>query len=178
MTTQKGLLVQLLSLFSFMGFVALFLIKNKINMLPCSANIAWSYVIYGLTPLALTLFSVWLIKRLPADDTLEIDGNDIVPVEGNLIPAYIGMFVISLSLPGWSIESLMIMLLLLVLWLNIGSVSYFNPFLSILGYRFYAVRSVNHKTITIITKEKDLKQATELKNLIRINNYTFFWGTK
>jgi len=161
-----------------MGFVAIFLIKNQIRIISCPSSIVWSYSIYALTPLILALLSVCLIKRLPAEDSLEIDGNDIVPVEGNLIPAYIGMFVISLSLPGWSIESLMIMLLLLILWLNIGSVSYFNPFLSILGYRFYAVRSVNNKTITVITKEKDLKQATHLIDLIRINNYTFFWGGK
>lgn len=174
----KSLLVHLLSLFSFMGFVALFLIKNKVTILPCPASSLWSYIIYMLIPLLLALLSVWLIKKIPADDSLEIDGNDIVPVEGNLIPAYIGMFVISLSLPGMGIESFMIMLLLLAIWLNIGSVSYFNPFLSIIGYRFYAVRSVNHKSITLITAKKDLKQASKLENLIRVNNYTFFWSDK
>lgn len=88
------------------------------------------------------------------------------------------MFVISLSLPGMYIESFMIMFLLLAIWLNIGSVSYFNPFLSIIGYRFYAVRSVNKKSITLITAKKDLKQASKLENLIRVNNYTFFWSEK
>ena len=178
MTLQKSLLMHLLSLFSFTGFVALFLIKNKVTILPCPTSSAWSYIIYMLIPLLLALLSVWLIKKIPTDDSLEIDGNDIVPVEGNLIPAYIGMFVISLSLPGMSIESFMIMLLLLAIWLNIGSVSYFNPFLSIIGYRFYAVRSVNKKSITLITAKKDLKQASKLENLIRVNNYTFFWSEK
>lgn len=85
---QKSLLVHLLSLFSFTGFVALFLIKNKVTILPCSASSSWSYIIYMLIPLLLALLSVWLIKKMPADDSLEIDGNNIVPVEGNLIPAY------------------------------------------------------------------------------------------
>lgn len=178
MTLQKTLLIHFLSLFSFMGFVAIFLIKNKVTILPYSASSSWSYIIYMLIPLGLTSFSVWLIKKMPADDSLQIDGNDIFPVEGNLIPAYIGMFVISLSLPGMSIESLMIMLLLLATWLNIGSVSYFNPFLSILGYRFYSVRSVGNTSIILITKKKDLKQASKLENLTRVNNYTFFWGEK
>ncbi|HUX78450.1 MAG TPA: hypothetical protein VMW10_01690 [Alphaproteobacteria bacterium] len=178
MTLKRKLLVYLLSLFSFMGVVPLFLIKNKVTILPHSASSLWSYAIYVLIPLLLTLLSVWLIERMPRNETLIINGNDIVPVEGNLIPAYIGMFVISLSLPGMSIESFMIMLLLLVIWLNIGSVSYFNPFLSIIGYRFYAVRSINNKSITLITSKKDLKQASKLRNLIRVNNYTFFWSEK
>lgn len=161
-----------------MGFVALFLIKNKVTLLLCSSSSAWSYIIYMLILLLLALLSVWLIETMPADETLTINKNDIVPVEGNLIPAYIGMFVISLSLPGISIESLMIMLLLLTIWLNIGIVSYFNPFLSILGYRFYAVHSIGNKSFTLITSNKDLKQATELNNLIRVNNYTFFWSEK
>ncbi len=175
---QKSLLVHLLSLFSFAGFVALFLIKNKVTILPCPTSSSLSYIIYMLIPLLLALLSVWIIKKIPADDSLEIDGNDIAPVEGDLIPAYIGMFVISLSLPGMSIESFMIMLLLLAIWLNIGSVSYFNPFLSIIGYRFYAVRSANKKSITLITAKKDLKRASKLENLIRVNNYTFFWSEK
>jgi len=178
MFVLKKILVYLLSLFSFTGFVALFLIQNKVALFSVQVNIIWSYMAYIFLPILLSILTVYLIKQLPADDSLAIDGNDIVPVEGNLIPAYIGMFVISLSLPGLSVESLMISSLLLVLWLHIGSVSYFNPFLSVLGYRFYAVRSTGNKTMTVITKEKDLKQKTELSNLIRINNYTFFWSKK
>lgn len=178
MTLKRKLVVHILSLFSFMGFVALFLIKNKVTILSCTLSSAWSYAIYVLILLLLTLLSVWLIETMPADETLTIDNNDIVPVEGNLIPSYIGMFVISLSLPEISIESLMIMFLLLAIWLNIGGVSYFNPFLSILGYRFYAVHSIGNKSFTLITSNKDLKQATELSNLIRVNNYTFFWSRK
>ena len=172
MNLKQKLLIHFLSIASFSGFIALFLIKNNFHVFR-GINILWSYVFYLATPVILALISILFITRFPADDTLIVDGNDIVPVEGNFLPTYIGMYVISLSLGGMGTDTIAICLFLFVMWLQLGSVSYFNPFISLLGYRYYSVRSIDNKTITLITNEKDLKNAERIDNLIRINNYTF-----
>lgn len=180
MNLKQKILIHFLSIASFSGFIALFLIKNKFRILcklpfvESEINIIWSYLICLAMPIILAFISIYFITRFPADDTLEVEGNDIVPVEGNFLPTYIGMYVISISLGAIDADTIVICAFLFVMWLQLGSVSYFNPFISLLGYRYYSVRSIGNKTITLITKEKDLKQATTIDNLVRINNYTFF----
>ena len=177
---KQKILIHFLSIASFSGFIALFLIKNKFRILcrlpfvESEINIIWSYLICLAMPIILAFISIFFITRFPADDTLEVEGNDIVPVEGNFLPTYIGMYVISISLGAIDTDTIVICVFLFVMWLQLGSVSYFNPFISLLGYRYYSVRSIGNKTITLITKEKDLKQAVIIDNLVRINNYTFF----
>ena len=184
MSLKQKILIYFLSIASFSGFIALFLIKNKFQILfylpiiNCNVDIFWSYITYLFVSVLLAFLSIYFISLFPADNTLIIEGNDIVPVEGNFLPTYIGMYVISISLGAIDKDTLIISLFLFIMWLKLGSVSYFNPFISLLGYRYYSVRSIGNKTITLITKEKDLKQATSIDNLIRINNYTFFKKNK
>jgi len=177
MRLKDRLKIHTLSIFSYSGFISFFLLKNSINIYGTCISIYWSFVTYLLAPLLLSYLSIWIIKKLPQDDNEIVAENDIVPVEGNLIPTYIGMFVISLSLSAEAevVSSIFVMSFLLIFWLNIGSVSYFNPFLTILGYRFYSVRTIKNKTITVIANVSDYKEIKELNNLSRINNYTFFW---
>ncbi len=178
---KEFLLINFLCIASFSGFVCLFLIKSGIVFLediprfPGIVDIPWAYMVYLAVPLILAYLSVFFLKKMSQDDSLKVEGNEIVPVEGNFLPTYIGMYVIALSLPV-NVNGILITLFLFILWFRIGTVAYFNPFLSLLGYRYYAVKSTGNKTITIITKEKDIKQASEIKNLVRINNYTFFRG--
>jgi hypothetical protein len=180
MNLKQKILIYFLSIASFSGFISLFLIKNKIQILfglpfvESEINIVWSYLLYLVIPLILALISIFFIKRFPADDNLKVERNDLVPAEGNFLPTYIGMYVISTGLGAIDIDTIVICVFLFAMWLKLGSVSYFNPFLLLLGYRYYAVRSIGNKTITLITKEKDLKQAISIDCLIRINNYTFF----
>lgn len=180
MNLKQKILIHFLSIASFSGFIALFLIKNKVRLfckLPFvefEVGIVWSFLLCLAIPIILAFISIFFISRFPADDTLEVEGNDIIPVEGNFLPTYIGMYVISISLGAIDADTIVICGFLFVMWLQIGSVSYFNPFISLLGYRYYSVRSVGNKTITLITKERDLKQAIKIDNLVRINNYTFF----
>lgn len=178
MYLKDKLKVSCLSMMSFSGFLALFLMNNQVNLFFLNTPLIYSYGMYFLMPFGLGSASIALIKNLPCNDNEIVKGNDIVPVEGNLIPAYMGMFVIALSLnmDGDILHSVLIMFFLLILWLNIGSVSYFNPFLTILGYRFYAIRTQSNKTITVITNKKDFKECHELNQLSRINNYTFYWS--
>ena len=176
---KEWLIMNFLSLASFSGFMSLYLLKMKVKFpnslatYPWGLGVPWSYILFLLAPILLAYLSVYLLSKMPSDDSIKVEGNDIVPVEGNFLPTYIGMYVIALSLSR-GVESILIILFLFILWFRIGSVAYFNPFLSLLGYRYYAVKSQGNKTITVITKSKDLKHADKITDLVRINNYTFF----
>ncbi len=173
MNLNQKCIVGLLSSFSFSGFLCLYLIKNEVCLFSdCEFKLP-SYLFYIVFSCLCTWGSIEVLDWLEKGSTIKVEGNDIVPVEGNLIPSYIGMYVIALSLDK-SLGSYVIIGLLFILWLNIGSVSYFNPFLSVFGYRFYAVKESGNKTVTLIINEKDVKQAKRFDELARVNNYTFF----
>lgn len=98
----------------------------------------------------------------------------IKPLEGQHLPVYIGLFVIALSFnDGFSIQAVFLIFILFILWLCLESIVYFNPFFILCGYRFYEIETKNKVTSIIITKRKDLKQTSNFRNLIRLNNFTF-----
>lgn len=98
----------------------------------------------------------------------------ITPIENNLTPTYIGLFVIALSINMLNVgASLVILLLLFVWWTLFERTSYFNPLWLILGWHFYEITCDTGITVFLITKQKDCKQPSNITNLRRINNYTF-----
>lgn len=124
------------------------------------------------------LISLWCIKILKsksANETARI--QEIRPVELQVIPAFIGMFVISLSLMGANLPSTLLILCgLLIFWCIFSKVSYYNIFFSLMGYRFYEAKlSMGSEStfIILITKTKNLKTSLSLTGLKRINDYVY-----
>lgn len=113
-----------------------------------------------------------IIKKWGTRDKAQVSA--IKPVENNLTPTYIGLFVIALSINELNIgASLTILLLLFVWWMLFERVSYFNPLWLILGWHFYEVTCSTGTIVFLVTRQKDYKQLNTLTNLRRINNYTF-----
>jgi hypothetical protein len=110
-----------------------------------------------------------------SEDTAEV--KTIKPLESSVIPTYIGLFVIMLGFQAMEIKQLFpIILLLFVLWCIFERNYYFNIFWSLLGYRFYEVEDINGNVLTLISKNKDMKNGSgtrKFENLSRINNFTF-----
>ena len=98
----------------------------------------------------------------------------IKPAEINFIPTYIGYFVIATSIED--IMAFCIISFVVALLVKYTRIFYFNPTLLFLGYQYYEVIDTNGTTISLITKNKDLKKLTKLKKLRRLNNYTFIGG--
>lgn len=184
---MKTKLIKLLfSLSSFSGVIMFLLINNNLNipfiqiedLTQISIPTRWVMLFkYILVTLCVILFAK--IVLFAGKKTLKTEGNisDVVkikPMEGQFLPVYIGLFVIALSFSGeLTISSIFLIVILFILWVSFETVSYFNPFFTILGYRFYEIETKDSVTSIIITKRKDVKQISQFTNLTRLNNFTF-----
>jgi len=175
-----------LSVSSFLGVLLFFFIKSDIDI-PfvnrwgwCSPEIALCLkaviAIIGATVFAKLILKS-SVKYLGNEDTIKI--KQIKPMEGNYLPIYIGLFVVALDLGDTiTMQSIILLILLFILWLFLENTSYFNPFFLCWGYKFYEVvtetkGSMKEGTYTLITKHKDLKSIDSLDQLTRLNNFTF-----
>lgn len=142
--------------------------------IPYDLVLVCKYILVTLLVLFFAKLVLYLGKLL-----LKTEGNiskikKIKPMEGQFLPVYIGLFVIALSFNDkLTVSSLFLILILFILWISFETVSYFNPFFIIWGYRFYEIETVDNITSIIITKRKDVKSISQFKNLTRLNNFTF-----
>lgn len=110
-------------------------------------------------------------------DTLKI--CEIQPAEQEILPIYVGLFVILLSINSLSlILQLFIIILLFLLWLCFLEQSYYFNIFWIIRYRLYKVKDCNGNMYYVYIRDDDLKMDPNqdelgLKNLVRINNFTF-----
>jgi hypothetical protein len=95
----------------------------------------------------------------------------IQPLEIKLLPVFVLYVALAICVKGMP-EAILVFGVLTVLTYQMGSF-YFNPQLSLLGYRFYEVTTDEKAVITLITKEKSLKMISELKNLVELDEFTY-----
>lgn len=111
-------------------------------------------------------------KYIKEDETIKI--QTIRPAEANYIPTYIGYFVIATSVNSTYAFSIISLVIAVLIYFT--KMFYFNPMLLFVGYQYYEVVDSNGANIVLITRIKDIKIATKLQNLKRLNNYTFIGG--
>ena len=121
-------------------------------------------------------FSFGILKRLikfkEANDTAQVES--IQPVENEIIPTYLGLFVIMLGLGELTFlyQVVVIALIFLIWWILMERSYYFN-LIWLLSYRYYRVTDKNGNVFIIYSKKKDVKETGTIKGLVRINNFTF-----
>lgn len=97
-------------------------------------------------------------------------------MESEIIPTYLGLFVIVLGLGSLVVQfqTIIILLIYLVWYLLMERTTYFN-LLWLIKYRYYRVTDKNGNTYTLYSKKKDLKlyKESNFSELVRINNFTF-----
>ncbi len=65
-----------------------------------------------------------------------------------------------------------IVLIFLIWWILMERSYYFN-LIWLLSYRYYRVTDKNGNVFIIYSKKKDVKETGIIKELVRINNFTF-----
>lgn len=164
----------ILSLSSFYLFVLFYFVSNKINLFEIMEILNYlSYFFIG------GFFSYVCLVALK--NKKETDNQNIIksikPIEFLYISAYLGLIIISLSLPKFleNNQALYFLItIIFIIWLKMENVSFFNFYWLFFGYRFYEIET--EKSIYIlISKRKDVKDKTKVNKLRlkRINNYTF-----
>ncbi|MBR3055719.1 hypothetical protein IKG64_00130 [Candidatus Saccharibacteria bacterium] len=114
------------------------------------------------------------MKKSPDRESADI--IDLNPHESQIVPSFVGMFVVSLGLAAMPISSVIaVSVLMFLFWGILCHTSYYNPFFTLFGYRFYQARldDVHAKFVILITRRDGLKNGMKINNLRRINNYTF-----
>ena len=145
---------------------------EKIHLNPIIIPDYISYILYFLTPMFLTLLSIYLANRLDNDN---IEKGRIIEVEqanNAFLPSYLGYFFVALSVDKF--DTLTYVFSILFLFTYFSQTLYFNPLFLIFKYKFYYVTTSNKVKIFIITR-KILKNPSniELQELKRINDFTF-----
>ena len=110
------------------------------------------------------------------NDTLIV--QEVQPMEQDIIPIYIGLFVIMLNIGDLSIDlQILLILVLFTIWWKLLEQSYYFNIFWLTKYRLYKVKDSEGNIYSIYTKRKDLKltrvKSEENFNLVRINNFSF-----
>jgi len=134
----------------------------------------WCHITFAFVASILFAISMLVLFK-NSRDMLQV--KSIQPLEANNIPTYIGLFVIMLGISDLDLPfQYVIVAFLFVLWIYMERNYYFNLIWLMLGYSYYKVEDGNGVVVTVITKEKSLKQKKKFTNLIRLNNFTFLQG--
>lgn len=113
-----------------------------------------------------------MIRIKEANDTAQVES--IQPVENEIIPTYLGLFVIMLGLGELTfLYQIVVIVLIFLIWWILMERSYYFNLIWLLSYRYYRVTDKNGNVFIIYSKKKDVKETGTIKGLVRINNFTF-----
>lgn len=123
----------------------------------------------------ISAFALYFVKQSKNDDNIQI--SSIQPVENELIPTYLGLFVIMIGLGNLNLlYQITILMILFIIWWLLMERSYYFNLLWLFAYRYYRVSDNNGNVYIIYSKKKDCKSPTQFDYLIRLNNFTFLEG--
>lgn len=112
--------------------------------------------------------------------TYKLEVVEIQPVEQEVIPTYIGLFIILISLGELDIIMQGILIsLLFIIWFFLLERSYYFNLIWLFKFRYYKVKDKFGNTYLIYSSKKDLKknfstgEGIYFKKLVKINNFTF-----
>lgn len=133
----------------------------------------YSVILYGIGPICLAALCIKLRCLLSVDSIVgDIQGIELA--NDAYLPSYLGYFFVALSIPTKDPITLCFVFTVLFLFIFCSQALYYNPLFLILGYKFYYVTNSRKMKIFIISKrEIRTVDTVTLKNLKRINDYTF-----
>lgn len=167
-------------------FVVIFLIKSRCYILESNFysyfdeflkinNIEqYSLVGFILIPLSFLAISMKLLEKLSKDKIKEGEIIEIENSTNNFLPSYLGYFFVALSISDNDFLTMSIIYFIIVLFVFYSQTNYFNPFLLILGYKFYKIKTKTGLSLLLISK-KEFKKSNEviIEKVYRINNSTY-----
>ena len=123
----------------------------------------------------LAVFDLYLTKKKDnkKDDNIVI--SSIQSAEHEVVPSYLGLFVIMFGLGELAlIHQFCVMVMLFIVWWLFMEKSYYFNLTWLAFYRYYKVTDIHGNEYAIYSKRKDFKlnkNDVKFGNLIRINNF-------
>ena len=156
-------------------FPGLILFIFTINICPNVENLLASItkiIILILVMLVFAFVTLNDFEKKEKSDTANI--VSIQPVEHEIIPTYIGLFVIMVGLGSLIfIYQIFIVIFIFAIWFILMEKSYYFNLIWLLKYRYYKVQDEIGNTYIIYSKRNDVKEVGNIQKLVRINNFTF-----
>ena len=134
-------------------FIVIFLIKSRCYILESNfysyldkflkINNLEQYSLVGFIsiPLLFLAISMKLLEKLSKDRIKEGEIIEIENSTNNFLPSYLGYFFVALSISDNDFLTMSIIYCIIVLFVFYSQTNYFNPFLLILGYKFYKIKT-------------------------------------
>ena len=183
---MNGLFRFFLAISSTSLFIVIFLIKSKCyifesnfyfyldNLFKINNIEQYSLVGFISIPLLFLAISMKLLEKLSKDRIKEGEVIEIENSTNNFLPSYLGYFFVALSISDNDFLTMSIIYFIIVLFVFYSQTNYFNPFLLILGYKFYKIKTKGGLSLLLISK-KEFKKSDEviIEKVYRINNSTY-----
>lgn len=175
----------LLTFGSFSPIIALFLLVFNVPYIQIPIKFAhWVFQIkIVVVSVSSLVYSNLLLKLLflvaKRRGKLESVGKikGIRGLESEIIPVFVGLFVIVLGINYLNFkDSLSILMLLMLVWHFWEKQGYYNILWTVSGYHAYEVELELGVSIWILSKKKDIRKIESFENLLRLNNNTFLEG--
>lgn len=172
----------LLTFGSFSPIMALFVLVFNVPHIQMPIGLMnWVFQIkIVLVSVSSLMYSTLLLKALfkvaKKRGELESVGKikGIRSLESEIIPVFVGLFVIVLGINYLDFkDSLSILLLLMLVWHFWEQQGYYNILWTVAGYHAYDVEFEDGVAIWILSKKKDIRKIDSFESLMRINNNTF-----
>ena len=151
---MNGLFRFFLAISSTSLFIVIFLIKSRCyiiesnfyfyldNLFKINNIEQYSLVGFISIPLLFLAISMKLLEKLSKDRIKEGEIIEIENSTNNFLPSYLGYFFVALSISDNDFLTMSIIYFIIVLFVFYSQTNYFNPFLLILGYKFYKAKEV------------------------------------
>jgi len=134
-------------------------------------KIIWP-IAFTASPILLAKISILLMPKRESDEINSRNIKTIEHIDNSYLPSYLGYFFVALSANNFHIT--LYIYCLITIFSHASQVTYFNPVLLILGYKFYRIETQKGSVIHFISHEK-YKNPNNLGVVLahRINDHTF-----
>lgn len=136
-----------------------------------------SFFMYFIIGIILGLISLFITIRNTKnkqEDNIEI--NKMYPIYTELIPVYLSIVMIATSLNTFDSTNdiaTIIIFIAIFIFFKMSNIGYINPVWYLIGYRIFKIDNEKAIYILIIHKNDTLKGLKQIKNINRIDEYTF-----
>lgn len=181
---MKGIFRLLLAISSTSLLPIIYLIKSKVCIFPsgiCSYIASQSdwvrnfyLLVYLVLPILLFFVIIWMVPCLGKDKIKKDEVLEVQDASSSFLPSYLGYFFVALSINDGNIFTMCFIWILLIVFVSISQVNYYNPVFLLFGYKFYHVKTKNGLVLFLISKD-EFKKVSDviIPKVYRINNFTF-----
>ena len=170
-----NILLRLIMTFSSISFfLIIFLVHNRIDLMPIIAekcNHSWIiYFLYLLVPIILGRISLAISRLLSVSEIKKV--TSIEAANNDFLANYLAFFFVALSIDD--LITFWIVLCMTTIFTFCSRVSYFNPIFLVFRFNFYYVHTTENVKIMLISKS-ELRNSDSFSSMKvrRINDYTF-----